>query len=119
VNLLDNAVKFSPRASQVLVRTEVGPAGEVRIQVQDHGPGIPADHLPHIFEKFYRAAPAAESGVEGSGLGLVIARQAARAHGGDITASSVVGQGSTFTVVLPAATVAEALPDSAGATAPH
>jgi signal transduction histidine kinase len=99
-NLIDNAVKFSPRGSTVTVSALAGPEG-LRLAVADQGPGISPEELPHIFEKFYRATQA----VEGSGLGLVIARRAAQAHGGDVTVSSLPGQGSTFTALFPASAV--------------
>jgi signal transduction histidine kinase len=69
--------------------------------VQDTGEGIPPDDLPHIFDKLYRARRVKGRPVEGSGLGLTIAQQIIRAHGGDITAQSEPGKGSTFTFTLP------------------
>lgn len=99
-NLLGNAVKFSPRGERVTLRACSEQDG-VRIAVADNGPGIPAAKLPHVFEKFYRGSFA----TEGSGLGLVIARQAAWAHGGDILVDSQEGQGSVFTVYLPSSTI--------------
>lgn len=111
-NLIDNAVKFSPHGSTVLVTTQAGPDG-LRLAVSDHGPGIASDELPHIFEKFYRATQA----VEGSGLGLVIARRAAQAHGGDVTVTSEPGQGSTFTACFPASAILSAGPRTPAPTA--
>ena len=100
INLVDNAVKFSRSDSRVSVRAQLGPAG-LRIQVEDQGAGVTAEDAPHVFERFYRGrtAPAAT----GSGLGLAIAKNLARLHGGDITLLSAPGQGSTFTLSLPAA----------------
>jgi signal transduction histidine kinase len=103
INLLDNAVKFSPPDSSVRVRAEPG-AAALRIRVEDEGPGVAPEDVPHVFERFYRgrggdAAP-------GSGLGLAIAKNLARLHGGDITLISAPGQGSTFTLNLPATALA-------------
>jgi signal transduction histidine kinase len=69
--------------------------------VQDSGEGIPPDDLPYIFDKLYRARRARGRPVEGSGLGLTLAQQIIRAHGGDITVQSELGKGSTFTITLP------------------
>lgn len=99
INLVDNAVKFSPPDSRVCVRTQRDPAG-LRIQVEDQGIGVPAEDAPHVFERFYRGRAA--DAAPGSGLGLAIAKNLARLHGGDITLRSVAGQGSTFTLNLPA-----------------
>jgi signal transduction histidine kinase len=102
-NLVDNAVKFSPAGATVSLTARRAADG-LDLAVADDGPGIPPDALPHIFDKFYRAT----STVEGSGLGLVIARRAARAHGGDVTVLSAPGEGSTFTAHLPTAALAPA-----------
>jgi PAS domain S-box-containing protein len=106
VNILDNAVKFSPEGGRVLVRAAQDASG-VQIAIQDFGPGIPAEVLPHVFDKFFRAS----AHVEGTGLGLVIARRAAQAHGGDVTVVSATGQGSTFTISLPPSVVLGAAAD--------
>lgn len=104
LNLLDNALKYT--STQGRVRLSAQRAGsEMRIAVSDSGLGIPAEHLSHIFERFYRVDRARgrgpSAGMGGAGLGLAIARELTRAHGGEITVSSVVGEGSTFTVNLP------------------
>jgi signal transduction histidine kinase len=99
-NLLGNAVKYSPGGSEVLVTVEVV-GGEACLRVADQGPGIPADALPRLFERFYRGQHAAEEA--GLGLGLYIARMLVEAHGGRIWAASTPGAGSTFTIVLPLA----------------
>jgi two-component system sensor histidine kinase MprB len=93
-NLLDNAVKWSP--PEVPIEVTVG---EGAISVRDHGPGIAADDLPHIFDRFYRAVTART--LPGSGLGLAIVRQIAEAHGGTITAEAATGGGTRFTLRLP------------------
>ena len=94
-NLLDNAVKWSPADSTI----EVVAADGV-VSVRDHGPGIRPEDLPHIFDRFYRA-PAART-MPGSGLGLAIVRQIAHAHSGSITAETMPGGGSLFTLQIPA-----------------
>jgi signal transduction histidine kinase len=103
INLLDNAVKFSRPDSAVRVRTESGSAG-LRILIEDHGPGVPAHDVPHLFERFYRGQ--AGGTTPGTGLGLAIAKNLARLHGGDITLQTSPGQGSTFTLSLPVAEIA-------------
>ncbi|MDQ3499366.1 MAG: sensor histidine kinase, partial [Actinomycetota bacterium] len=96
--LLDNAVKYTPNGGNVTVRVE-GEGDHIALAVSDTGVGISEDQLPLVFERFYRAdAARAEEGV---GLGLSIARQIAEAHGGTIEATSKVGAGSTFVLLLP------------------
>jgi two-component system phosphate regulon sensor histidine kinase PhoR len=100
LNLLHNAVKFSPPGSVVAIR--VTPTeSEVVVAVEDHGQGIPASALPRIFERFYKVDRARTRGVGGTGLGLSIARHVVEAHGGRIWAESVEGAGSTFSFALP------------------
>jgi len=71
------------------------------VDVADTGSGIPAEHLPHLFDRFYRVDKARSREAGGSGLGLSIARRIAEAHGGSLTVSSEVGRGATFTLTLP------------------
>jgi heavy metal sensor kinase len=96
VNLLENAIKYTQHGA-IEISTSTERATAV-IKISDSGPGIAAQHLPHIFERFYRADAARNS--KGTGLGLAIASQIAIAHGGSLEADSVVGRGSTFTVRL-------------------
>lgn len=105
-NLVGNAVKYSAAGSQIEVAVTYGPA-EVAVSVRDHGEGIAAEELPHLFDRFYRVQR--ESVIKGSGLGLYIASLVARTHGGWIKVTSEVGIGSCFTFALPIApiTVAE------------
>ena len=100
LNLLDNAVKFTPRYGLVRIGWSVA-NGQTEIRVSDTGPGIAAEHLPHIFDRFYRADEARSSQSGGAGLGLSISRWIAEAHGGTIVAESTPGNGTTFTVRLP------------------
>ena len=102
-NLLDNAVRYSPPGGEVTVAlARVG--DEVVCRVSDHGAGIPAEHLPFIFERFYRADPSRERGREGgSGLGLSIVRGLVQAQGGSVSADSAAGQGTTITFRFKAA----------------
>ena len=74
---------------------------QVEITVRDHGVGIPRSEQRRVFEKFVRGTAARESDIRGTGIGLALARQIVRAHGGDITLESEPGQGSTFRVALP------------------
>ncbi|GIV78039.1 MAG: hypothetical protein KatS3mg050_2433 [Litorilinea sp.] len=99
LNLLDNAITYAP-GSTVTVRVHPEPH-TVRVEVADTGPGIPAEHLPHLFERFYRVDPARSREQGGSGLGLAIAQEIAQAHGGHIQVSSILHAGTTFTVTLP------------------
>lgn len=99
-NLVANAIKFSRRGGEVLIALHREPERLV-LQVIDHGIGIPSDALPHLFQKFYRVRTATDAGIEGTGLGLVLVKQAVEAHGGTIDVESELGAGTTFTVRLP------------------
>lgn len=103
-NLLDNALRYTPPGGTVTLRAERHDARTVRFVVQDTGQGIPREHLPHIFKRFYRVEPSRSRAHGGSGLGLTIARMLVEAHEGRIWAESPgPGQGSTFTFTLPVA----------------
>lgn len=101
-NLLDNAVTYSEPGSRVEVDVEVA-AGMVAIAVVDHGIGIPTEAQARIFERFYRVDAARSRSTGGTGLGLSIVKHLAAEHGGEVTLHSHPGQGSTFTLRLPAA----------------
>jgi signal transduction histidine kinase len=97
VNLLDNAIKYTHEGGVILSACCDGES--TRVEVTDTGIGIPAEHLPFIFERFYRVEPTRSAG--STGLGLAIARQLARSVGGRIDVRSVLGSGTTFTVIFP------------------
>jgi signal transduction histidine kinase len=105
-NLLDNAVRFTPAGGRVTVSADRHD-GSVDVHVADTGPGIPPEHLPRLFERFYRADPARSQKEGGTGIGLAIARSVVEAHGGRIWADSSPGQGSVFTFELPVAPATE------------
>ena len=100
VNLLDNAIKYSPENSAIQV-TVLASADQIQIQFRDQGMGIGKKHLPRIFERFYRVDHARSRKLGGTGLGLAIVKHIAHAHGGSVTVESELGQGSTFTLQLP------------------
>jgi PAS domain S-box-containing protein len=102
-NLVGNAIKFTPAGGRVAIDampTTLGGAPAVALRVCDTGRGIPAEHLPHLFDRFWQAR---ETRRGGAGLGLAIARGIVVQHGGDITVDSTPGHGTTFTVTVPAA----------------
>ncbi|MDZ4402779.1 heavy metal sensor histidine kinase [Prosthecobacter sp.] len=101
-NLVENAVRYSPGGESVTVRICKSPPC-IEIQVIDTGGGIAPEHLPHLFERFYRVDKARSRANGGSGLGLSIVKALVEAHGGGVSVMSEVGHGSTFTVRLPAA----------------
>ena len=100
VNLIDNAVKYSEERGEVLVAAQSVP-GELRIVVTDHGCGIEPDHLPRLFERFYRVDKARSRQMGGTGLGLAIVKHIAQAHRGRVSVESEPGKGSRFTIHLP------------------
>ena len=104
-NLLDNAVKYTPAEGVIHIEGE-GESDQVILRVKDSGPGIPAADQPYLFDKFYRASNAPED-LPGTGLGLSIVKSIVDNHDGRIWVESELGQGTTFTVVLPTADVQE------------
>lgn len=100
LNILSNAVKFTPAGGTVRIIVS-GDEKEICLSVQDTGVGIPADKLEAVFEAFYQVEGTQSRTYGGTGLGLAISRHLARSMGGDLTVTSVVGKGSTFTLGLP------------------
>jgi signal transduction histidine kinase len=101
-NLISNAIKFSPSGAAVEVIASSSDTIAI-VQVIDHGPGIAPQDLPHLFTKFYRGSTARQLGVSGSGLGLVLAKQAIESHHGTIVAENGERSGARFTITLPVA----------------
>jgi two-component system phosphate regulon sensor histidine kinase PhoR len=102
-NLVDNAVKYCPSGTKVIV-SAAEEDDRVKLVVSDSGPGIPAEHLPRVFERFYRVDAGRSRDVGGTGLGLSIVKHMVEAMRGRVAVESEVGRGSTFTVSLPRAT---------------
>jgi signal transduction histidine kinase len=112
-NLLSNADKYSPADRPIAMRTQAH-SGRVRISVVDHGVGISREHLPRLFDRFYRVPSADSSGPSGFGLGLSIVRDLVEAHGGQVEVESDgPGTGCTFSVVLPVAVPTDQLVSAA------
>jgi heavy metal sensor kinase len=101
-NLISNAIRYNRPGGRVRIELRAA-NGMARLQITDDGPGIPAEALPHLFERFYRVDPDRSREKGGSGLGLAIAHAIVVEHGGTIAAESTEGSGSVFTVTLPAA----------------
>ena len=99
-NLLSNALRYTPPGGRIEVAL-AALQGVIRLSVHDSGPGIPAESLPYIFERFYRGDKSRTRSEGGSGLGLAIARNLARAHGGDLIAANHASGGALFTLTLP------------------
>ena len=101
-NLLDNACKYTEPGGRIEVRVSED-GGQVRLEVEDTGVGIPPEDLPRIFERFYRVDKARSRDLGGTGLGLAIVKHLAQAQGGEVSVRSKPHEGTTFTVVLPRA----------------
>ena len=108
-NLIGNAIKYSPDGGEVRITAALKNSGEVEIRVEDQGVGIRPESLKKIFEPFYRSgqASAGQHSVEGTGLGLAVVKHVAKIHGAEVTASSTLGKGSCFAVILPQSLVAD------------
>ena len=101
-NLLDNALRHTPASGMVTISAAISRARGVALSVADTGDGIPAEHLPHVFERFYRVDTARDRTHGGSGIGLAIAKALVEAHGGQLSVTSPgTGHGSTFLILLP------------------
>ena len=101
-NLIGNAVRYSPASQPIDVRFVQRPDGSGALSVRDHGPGIAPEHLPRLTERFYRVDRSRSRETGGTGLGLAIVKHVLQRHGAQLAIESQPGQGSTFTVVLPA-----------------
>ncbi|MCB0334475.1 MAG: PAS domain-containing protein, partial [Bdellovibrionales bacterium] len=100
INLIDNAIKYSPESGEVRINAHKEEE-MLHLSVSDHGCGIPKDHLPRLFERFYRVDKARSRELGGTGLGLAIVKHIVQAHGGKVQVESTVGEGTTFTLSLP------------------
>ncbi len=100
INLLHNALKFTPEHGAIAVETEVWEEHSI-LRVRDTGCGIAPEYLPFIFERFYRANPSRARETGGSGIGRAIAMAIAKAHGGEILVESSIGEGGAFILILP------------------
>lgn len=110
-NLLDNSLRHAPPESTIRIRAERVPdesasVGRARVSVEDAGPGIATEDLPHVFDRFYRSAD--ETAGSGAGLGLAIAKQIILAHRGEIGVDSVEGGGTRFWFTLPVRPISSA-----------
>lgn len=100
MNLLDNALRYTPRGGAVTIEA-LATRGHVEITVADTGGGVPPEHLPHLFERFYRVESARSPQAGGTGLGLAIVRNLVEAHAGRVRVASAPGEGTTFLIELP------------------
>ena len=99
-NLLSNALNHTPRGGQVLIRASERTDGGLKVDVSDTGCGIAAEHLPHIFDRLYRADPSRSNHPDGAGLGLAIVKSIMTLHGGSVEVQSEVGKGSRFILIF-------------------
>ena len=98
-NLIGNAAKFSPAGAEIVLTANVGER-TVDFAIRDSGPGLPAEHIPHVFDRFWQAR---RTGRQGIGLGLAIVKGIVEAHSGSVSVESELGVGSTFRFSLPIA----------------
>jgi two-component system phosphate regulon sensor histidine kinase PhoR len=114
-NLVDNAIKYCPPGTRITTRTRRD-GDNVRISIEDTGPGIDQRHLPRLFERFYRVDPGRSREQGGTGLGLSIVKHLVEAMGGDVGVDSPFGQGTTFWFTVPHAQVPATLPSEVSGT---
>jgi two-component system phosphate regulon sensor histidine kinase PhoR len=104
INLVDNATKYSPDGTEIRIVWEMGTGanlGETVLKVKDSGPGVAEDHLPRLFERFYRVDAGRAREVGGTGLGLAIVKHIVLSHGGSIAVRSKLGEGAEFLCRFP------------------
>ena len=104
-NLTSNAIRYTPAGGHIDVHWQVLPDGRGEFSVRDSGPGIAAEHLSRLTERFYRVDRSRSRETGGTGLGLAIVKHVVQRHGGELHVESRVGQGSTFSILLPAARI--------------
>ena len=104
-NLLSNAVRYTPPGGVIRAGWRLLPQGGAEYWVSDTGPGIEAEHVPRLTERFYRVDRSRSRDTGGTGLGLAIVKHVVQRHGGQLRIDSVVGQGSTFRILLPASRI--------------
>jgi two-component system, OmpR family, phosphate regulon sensor histidine kinase PhoR len=100
-NLVSNALKYTPRGCRIELSARIGQSDTIEVSVRDNGPGIPAEDLPHIFERFYRVDKGRSREKGGTGLGLSIVKHIVQLHGGRVWAESRVGEGTSFLFTMP------------------
>jgi signal transduction histidine kinase len=100
-NCVDNALRYNPKGGEPVEVSVAASRGELMISIQDHGPGIPPEHVEHVTEPFYRADPARSRSTGGVGLGLYLCKRIAEVHGGSLTVESSPTSGTRVSVVLP------------------
>ncbi|NOX18342.1 MAG: HAMP domain-containing protein [Chlorobi bacterium] len=100
LNILDNAIKYSPENSIIIIRVDLSESNRALIEVKDNGPGISEEHLEKIFERFYRVDKGRSREMGGTGLGLAIAHWAVAAQGGKLTVESKINKGSSFKIIF-------------------
>lgn len=104
LNLLSNAFKYTLKGGTILVTVRSDEVGDALLTVRDTGIGIPSEHLPHLFDRFYQVDASATRAREGTGIGLALVKRLVELHGGDLTVTSEVGAGTTLAITLPALT---------------
>jgi two-component system phosphate regulon sensor histidine kinase PhoR len=107
-NLINNAIRYTPLGGRIHLQWSLTPEGAV-FAVKDSGPGIAAEHLPRLSERFYRVDRSRSRETGGTGLGLAITKHVMQRHGGELRIESVVGQGATFKLYLPLSRVSSQL----------
>jgi two-component system, OmpR family, phosphate regulon sensor histidine kinase PhoR len=118
MNLMNNAVRYTPEGGRIEMRTQVQPDGTAQVSVTDTGPGIAREHLPRLTERFYRVDGSRSRETGGTGLGLSIVKHVVQRHGGELEIASEPGKGSTFRLLFPAARVRLATSPAASPAVP-